>query len=88
MWVNISEDTFEHSALFEADASAAYPMTRIGANLIGRINASGYSDAVPSNTGARGKWQMITDTISTNGIKAYHGVLTEKEVKQLYHTTK
>ena len=84
MWVNISSDTFEHSALFEADAKAAYPMTRIGANLIGRINANGYSDVICENTGKRDAWQMVTYTVSTSGIKVYlDGKLIGEEKKDL-----
>lgn len=54
MWVNIDKNDpnyFEHSALFEAsmtkeDGTPDYPITRISANLYGRINANGaYSDA-------------------------------------------
>ena len=79
MWVNVGEKTFIHSALFEADhlnsgdKTGNYPMTRIGANLIGRINADGYSDAVPDLNYSEftGKWQLVTYTVNTNGIKVF-----------------
>ncbi|SDB22806.1 Beta-xylosidase [Pseudobutyrivibrio sp. YE44] len=79
MWVNIDGSTWDHSALFEADwlADGAtvgnYPMTRIGANLIGRINANDYSDAFPSLAYSEitGKWQQVTYTVNTNGIKVF-----------------
>ncbi|QFJ54499.1 lipocalin-like domain-containing protein [Pseudobutyrivibrio xylanivorans] len=79
MWVNIGESTWEHSALFEADwvadgaTTGTYPMTRIGANLIGRINANNYSDAVPglNYKSLTGKWQHVTYTVDPNGIKVY-----------------
>ncbi len=79
MWVNIDQSTWEHSALFEADwladgaTTGTYPMTRIGANLIGRINANDYSDAVPGlNYGdLTGKWELVTYTVATDGIKVY-----------------
>lgn len=79
MWVNIDSSTWEHSALFEADwladgaSTGTYPMTRIGANLIGRINANDYSDAVPglSYSDLTNKWQLVTYTVALNGIKVY-----------------
>lgn len=84
MWVNVSQDTWEHSALFEADAKAAYPMTRIGVNLIGRINAAAYSDAVSSSTGTRGQWQQVTYTVGTDGICVYlNGELVGRDVKDI-----
>lgn len=84
MWVKVSADTWEHSALFEANANGAYPMTRIGVNLIGRINANGYSDAVSSNTGTRGQWQQVTYTAGCDGICVYlNGKLVGKDVKDI-----
>lgn len=72
MWVNIGEETWEHSALFEADASAAYPLTRIGANLIARINANNYSDVTTLSTnGERNVWQHVVYTVDPQGIKVY-----------------
>lgn len=84
MWVNISADTFEHSALFEADAKAAYPMTRIGANLIGRINAVDYSDAVGNKIIADDTWHMVTYSVGTKGIKVYlDGKMVVEDVKDI-----
>ena len=84
MWVNISADTFEHSALFEADAKNAYPLTRIGVNLIGRINANGYSDSVQFRSDRRDVWQMVTYTVNANGINVYlDGELAGSEVKDI-----
>ena len=79
LWANVDSSTWEHSALFEADWLAdgasvgTYPMTRIGANLIGRINANAYSDAVPSisYSSLTGNWNLITYTVSPNGIKVF-----------------
>lgn len=87
MWVNIGEETFEHSALFEADAEAAYPLTRIGANLIARINANAYSDvqgALLTTSGERGVWQHVVYTVDPYGIKVYlNGVLVGEEQKDI-----
>lgn len=87
MWVNIGEETFEHSALFEADAAAAYPLTRIGANLIARINANSYSDvqgALLSTSGQRGVWQHVAYTVDPQGIKVYlNGELVGEEEKDI-----
>ncbi len=90
MWANISEDTAEHSGLFEADQSTPdkplgqYPVTRIGANLLGRINAVSYSDCIPTNTGKRGVWEHVTYTVSKNGIKVYlNGELIATDKKDL-----
>ncbi|MDO5516073.1 MAG: family 43 glycosylhydrolase [Clostridium sp.] len=75
MWVNVNKDNpdyFEHSALFEADKDGQYPMTRISANLYGRINADAFSDAteiskpLESNT-----WQYVTYTVGKDGIVVY-----------------
>lgn len=87
MWVNIGEETFEHSALFEADAAAAYPLTRIGANLIARINANAYSDvqgALLTTNGERGVWQHVVYTVDPYGIKVYlNGELVGEESKDI-----
>ncbi len=87
MWVNIGEETFEHSALFEADAAAAYPLTRIGANLIARINANAYSDvqgALLTTSGERGVWQHVVYTVDPYGIKVYlNGELVGEESKDI-----
>jgi glucan-binding YG repeat protein len=76
MWVNVDESDpnyLENSALFEANAGGqgAYPMTRIGANLFARINAStGWIDTgatgLPSNT-----WKYVTYTVDPTGISVY-----------------
>ena len=86
MWVNIGADTFEHSALFEADAAGQYPLTRIGANLIARINANAYSDvmgALLSTSGERDVWQHVVYTVDPQGIKVYlNGELVGEEVNK------
>ncbi len=84
MWVNLSEDTFEHSALFEADAKAAYPMTRIGANLIARINATDYSDAMGNKPVPAGEWHMVMYSVGTKGIRVYlDGELVTEDSKDI-----
>ncbi len=87
MWVNIGAETFEHSALFEADAQAQYPLTRIGANLIARINANAYSDvqgALLTTSGERDVWQHVVYTVDPQGIKVYlNGALVGQEVKNI-----
>ena len=87
MWVKIGEETFEHSALFEADANADYPLTRIGANLIARINANNYSDvqgSLLSTSGERGVWEHVAYTVDPNGIKVYlNGELVGEEKKDI-----
>jgi len=88
MWVKADKSTFEHSALFEADSNNAYPMTRIGVNLIARINtgtnSDSWSDAIPEETGSRGKWQLVTYTVNTEGICVYlNGKLIKEDRKDL-----
>lgn len=87
MWVNIGSETFEHSALFEADAQAQYPLTRIGANLIARINANAYSDvqgALLTTSGERDVWQHVVYTVDPSGIKVYlNGELVGQEEKNI-----
>lgn len=87
MWTNIGADTFEHSALFEADAAGAYPLTRIGANLIARINANAYSDVMGSllsTNGERDVWQHVAYTVDPQGIKVYlNGELVGEENKDI-----
>lgn len=87
MWTKIGSETFEHSALFEADANGAYPLTRIGANLIARINANNYSDVMGSlltTNGTRDVWQHVAYTVDPNGIKVYlNGELVGEEEKNL-----
>lgn len=86
MWVNLSKDTFEHSALFEADVAKAdtYPMTRIGANLIGRINAVDYSDAFGNKLVPADEWHMVMYSVGTEGIRVYlDGELVVEDVKNI-----
>jgi len=90
MWVNVSEQTWDHSALFEADNSADapnYPMTRIGVNLIARINANGYSDVqgdLLTSGGMRNEWEQIVYTVNPNGIRVYlNGRLIGEEKKDI-----
>ncbi len=84
MWVNIGADTFGHSALFEANRSGtkdAWPMTRISANLIARINATpgAYSDtqgfgSTEEEKGspfAVNEWHHISYSVSAEGIQLY-----------------
>jgi arabinan endo-1,5-alpha-L-arabinosidase len=88
MWVNVDttdSNYWQHSALFEADSTKAYPMTRIGANLIARINAGNgsYSDtdiaSLKSNT-----WQYLTYTVGTTGIVVYlNGVEVGRQDKDI-----
>ena len=86
-WTKIGADTFEHSALFEADADAQYPLTRIGANLIARINANAYSDVMGSlleTSGEREVWQHVAYTVDPYGIKVYlNGKLVGQEDKNI-----
>lgn len=87
MWTKIGSETFEHSALFEADAAGAYPLTRIGANLIARINANAYSDVqgtLLTTNGERDVWQHVVYTVDPNGIRVYlNGELVGEEEKDL-----
>lgn len=75
MWVNVDTSDpnyFEHSALFEADRDVKnFPMTRIGANLIARINANGsYADSDKASLTPK-TWQYLTYTVGTTGIVVY-----------------
>ena len=87
MWTKIGAETFEHSALFEADADSQYPLTRIGANLIARINANAYSDvqgALLTTSGERDMWQHVVYTVDPQGIKVYlNGELAGQEKKDI-----
>lgn len=87
MWTNIGAETFEHSALFEADADGQYPLTRIGANLIARINANAYSDvqgALLTTSGERDVWQHVVYAVDPQGIKVYlNGELVGQEKKDI-----
>ncbi len=88
MWVKIGADTWEHSALFEADKDADYPLTRIGANLIARINANdAYSDVMNSlltTEGERDVWEYVVYTVDPYGTRVYlNGELVGEEEKDL-----
>ena len=81
MWANIGAGTFGHSALFEANRSGAknaWPMTRISANLIARINATqdAFSDTKGIGEDATkpfsvNEWHYITYSVDTKGIRLY-----------------
>ncbi|MDU2489953.1 MAG: glycoside hydrolase family 43 C-terminal domain-containing protein [Clostridium celatum] len=81
MWVNVDKDDpnyFEYSALFEAsmtkeNGTPTYPITRISANLFGRINANGaWSDVTSiSNPLESNKWEYVTYTVNPDGIVVY-----------------
>ena len=75
MWVNVNcEDPnyFEHSALFEANNGSQYPVTRISANLYGRINADAYADATEISKPLESNvWEYVTYTVNPNGIVVY-----------------
>lgn len=87
LWTNIGSETWEHSALFEANADGNYPMTRLSANLFARINANNYSDVTDSllsSNGTRNIWQHVVYTVDPNGIKVYlNGTLIGQEKKDL-----
>ena len=78
MWVNadtLSPNYWPHSALFEANAGGqnAYPVTRISANLFGRINSNGaWADATAISKSLTGNtWQYVTYTVNSQGIAVY-----------------
>lgn len=85
MWVNCGADIFEHSALFNAMTAGTYPMTRIGVNLCGRINANGYIDGGYYNTVLRGTgWHHVAYGINSTGMKVWvDGKLFEASDKDL-----
>lgn len=85
MWVNCDADIFEHSALFNAMRNGTYPMTRIGVNLCGRINANGYIDGGYHNTILRGTgWHHVAYSIDATGLKTWvDGNLFEQIDKDL-----
>lgn len=62
-------------------------MTRIGVNLIARINANGYSDVqgeLLTSNGVRDKWEHIVYTVNPDGIKVYlNGQLVGEEKKNI-----
>ncbi|MBU3155470.1 family 43 glycosylhydrolase [Clostridium estertheticum] len=78
MWVNVDTtepNYLEHSALFEGNAGGQnkFPMTRISANLFGRINSNGtWADATNITTGLiANTWQYVTYTVNSAGIHVY-----------------
>ena len=76
MWINLNKSNpnyWEHSAIFEAKAAVDYPMTRLGANLLGRINSNGaWADTqVGSKQIESRKWNYVTFTVSGKGIVVY-----------------
>lgn len=76
MWINLNKSNpnyWEHSAIFEAKAAIDYPMTRLGANLLGRINSNGaWADTqVGSKQIESRKWTYVTFTVSGKGIVVY-----------------
>lgn len=74
IWVKIADSVSPHSALFEGDTGTThtYPMTRIGANLITRINANNaYADTTESDNLVRNEWQHLTYTVDPDGIRLY-----------------
>ena len=95
MWANIGENTFGHSALFEANLNnnaGGWPMTRISANLIARINANAYSDTEgigatddeKAKPFAVNEWHYITYSVNTKGIWVYlDGELLQTAPKDL-----
>lgn len=85
MWVNCGADIFEHSALFNSMTNGTYPMTRLGVNLCGRINANGYVDGGYYNQILRGTgWHHVAYSISASGLKTWvDGKLLEKVDKDL-----
>jgi len=75
MWVKLDKSDanyWEHSALFEANAGGQdqYPVTRIGANLYGRINANGKWGDVTLLNGALedDTWHYVAYSVSKDGI--------------------
>ena len=59
-------------------------MTRIGANLIGRINAVDYSDANGNQMVPADEWHMVMYSVGTKGIKVYlDGELVVEDAKNL-----
>ncbi|AOZ93014.1 lipocalin-like domain-containing protein [Paenibacillus crassostreae] len=78
MWVNVDKQNaayWEHSALFEANGGGQdlYPVTRLGANLIARINSNGaWADADAITKGLTSNtWHHVTYTIDATGIVVY-----------------
>lgn len=75
MWVKVDTSDanyWEHSALFEANGGGQdqYPVTRISANLYGRINANGKWGDVTSLEGSLqdDTWHYVAYTVNYTGI--------------------
>ena len=75
MWVKVDKSDvnyWEHSALFEANAGGQnqYPVTRLSANLYGRINANGkWGDVTVLNgTLTDDKWHYVAYSVSKKGV--------------------
>lgn len=95
MWANIGSGTWGHSSLFEANRNGVadgWPMTRISANLIARINANAYSDTdgigatdeEKGNPFSVNEWHHITYSVNTKGIRLYlDGELIQSTSKDL-----
>ncbi len=77
MWVKCEPNIFEHSALFNAMKNSTYPMTRLGVNLIGRINANGGYIDEPTNEEAHSnairdsKWHHVAYSINSSGVQIW-----------------
>jgi len=80
MWINVGASVWEHSALFEANGGGVdqYPLTRMGVNLLSRINAgNAYSDSETTNY-TLGEWHHVAYSVTSSGIKVYlDGTLTK-----------
>jgi len=79
MWINVGANTWEHSALFEANGGGqdTYPVTRMGVNLLSRINAHVYSDGVATDY-TRNTWHHVAYSVNSSGIRTYlDGVLVD-----------
>ncbi|MCM1258516.1 MAG: leucine-rich repeat protein [Roseburia sp.] len=90
MWVKCEPGIFEHSALFNAMREGTYPMTRLGVNLIGRINAGPVYIDEPTNEDAHsnairdGKWHHVAYSINPKGVQIWlDGKLDASQEKDL-----
>ncbi len=73
MWVNVGTGTSAKSALFEANSgksNATFPMTRISADMVSRINATSFltSNSYEFN---RNEWHHVAYSVDTKGVKQY-----------------
>lgn len=87
MWVYSDPSNFEHSALFEANGGGQdqLPVTRMGVNLITRINSNGaWSDAYASTGLTSNTWSYLTYTVDGSGISIYlNGVRIGRDDKNV-----